>query len=152
MTTTVNGLEEIISLAGEDLGLSNWLLIEQERINEFAEATGDHQWIHVDPARAADGPFGRTIAHGHLTLSLVVPLVGELLDIRGVSMTVNYGLGKVRFPSPVPVGSRIRVGARVETVDRVPGNGVQTCIAFTVHVNGSNKPACVGQVLYRHYA
>jgi len=152
MTTTVNGLDEIIGLAGTDLGLSIWLLVEQDRINTFAEATGDHQWIHVDPPKAADGPFGQTIAHGYLTLSLVVPLFAELLEIRGVSMTVNYGLEKVRFPSPVPVGSRIRIGALVETVEPIDGNGVQTSFAFMVLVEGSDKPACVAQVLYRHYA
>jgi acyl dehydratase len=152
MTTSVDGLEDIMLLAGRDLGFSSWLLVDQDRIDTFATATGDHQWIHVDPVQAATGPFGTTIAHGYLTLSLVVPLFAELLEIRGVSMTVNYGLDKVRFPSPVAVGSRIRLGAKVEAVEAVPGNGLQTRFSFTILIQGSEKPACVASVLYRHYA
>src|SRR5687768_16168889 len=113
MTTTVTGPAELIGLAGRDLGTSEWLEITQERIDTFAGATGDHQWIHVDPGRAATGPFGTTIAHGYLTLSLVIPLWTELLRIEGISMAVNYGLNKVRFPAPVPVGSKIRLAAKV---------------------------------------
>src|SRR5689334_13499096 len=113
MTTTVSGLAELAALTGRDLGASDWLSIEQDRVDRFADATGDHQWIHVDPERAKAGPFGTTIAHGYLTLSLVIPLWTELLTIDGIGMAVNYGLNKVRFPAPVPVGSRIRLAARV---------------------------------------
>ncbi|GLW21576.1 MaoC family dehydratase [Microbispora triticiradicis] len=152
MTTTAHGLDEITALAGKDLGHSGWMEITQDRVNTFADATGDHQWIHVDPERAAKGPFGAPIAHGYLTLSLVIPLFNELLDIRGVTMSVNYGLEKVRFPSPVRVGARIRLAATVVSVDEVPGNGVQMLLDFTVEVEGSAKPACVARAVYRHYA
>ncbi|TQS28340.1 MaoC family dehydratase [Microbispora sp. KK1-11] len=152
MTITVSGLDEIRALAGKDLGHSGWLEIGQERVNTFADATDDHQWIHVDPVRAADGPFGGPIAHGYLTLSLVIPLFNELLDIQGVKMSVNYGLEKVRFPSPVKVGSRIRLAAAVVSVEDVPGDGVQMLLDFTVETDGSAKPACVARVIYRHYA
>lgn len=151
MTTTVNGLDELKKLAGADLGSSGWLEITQERVNNFADATGDYQWIHVDVEKAKSGPFGRPIAHGYLTLSLIIPLFVELLEIKGVQMGVNYGLEKVRFPSPVPVGSRIRLTARVGDVDEVSGHGVQTQFHFTVEVEGSDKPACVAQAIYRHY-
>jgi acyl dehydratase len=124
----------------------------QERVNTFADATGDRQWIHVDPERAKQGPFGGPIAHGYLTLSLVIPMFVELLDIQGVKMSVNYGLEKVRFPSPVPVGSKIRLKVGVDSVEDVPGNGVQMTMDFTVEIEGSTKPACAAQVLYRHYA
>jgi acyl dehydratase len=152
MTTTVHGLDEIKALAGKDLGHSGWLEITQERVNTFADATDDHQWIHVDPVRAAAGPFGGPIAHGYLTLSLVIPLFGELLDIQGVKMSVNYGLEKVRFPSPVKVGGRIRLAAVVVSVEDVPGDGVQMLLDFTVEIDGATKPACVARVIYRHYA
>ncbi|GAB3158862.1 MaoC family dehydratase [Microbispora hainanensis] len=152
MTTTVHGLDEIKALAGKDLGHSGWLEITQERVNTFADATDDHQWIHVDPVRAAAGPFGGPIAHGYLTLSLVIPLFSELLDIQGVKMSVNYGLEKVRFPSPVKVGGRIRLAAAVVSVEDVPGDGVQMLLDFTVEIDGATKPACVARVIYRHYA
>ncbi|MEU8179018.1 MaoC family dehydratase [Microbispora hainanensis] len=152
MTTTVHGLDEIKALAGKDLGHSGWLEITQDRVNTFADATDDHQWIHVDPVRAASGPFGAPIAHGYLTLSLVIPLFGELLDIQGVKMSVNYGLEKVRFPSPVKVGGRIRLAAVVVSVEDVPGDGVQMLLDFTVEIDGAAKPACVARVIYRHYA
>jgi len=151
MTITVNGLDEIKALAGTDLGASDWLEISQQRINLFADATGDHQWIHVDPERAKDGPFKTTIAHGYLTLSLIIPLFNDLLTIEGISMGVNYGLDKVRFPAPVPVGSRIRLTGKVDTVDDVRG-GVQLKVLFTVEIEGSDKPACVAEALYRQYA
>jgi acyl dehydratase len=152
MTTTVNGLTEIKALAGKDLGHSDWLEIAQDRVNTFADATDDHQWIHVDPRRADGGPFGGTIAHGYLTLSLVIPLFNELLDIQGVTMSINYGLDKVRFPSPVKVGSRIRLGATVASGEDVPGDGVQMHLDFTVEIEGAGKPACVARAIYRHYA
>ena len=117
MTTIMNGLDELKAQAGADLGRTGWLEVTQERVNTFADATGDHQWIHVDAQRAAAGPFGGTIAHGYLTLSMVIPLFGELLEVRGISMGINYGLNKVRFPTPVPVGSRIRLAAALGAVE-----------------------------------
>ncbi len=152
MTTSAVGLEGLRALAGCDLGASEWLEMTQERVNTFADATGDRQWIHVDPERAKQGPFGGPIAHGYLTLSLVIPMFIELLDIQGVKMSVNYGMERVRFPSPVPVGSRIRLKVGVDSVEDVPGNGVQMAMDFTVEIEGSPKPACAAQVLYRHYA
>ncbi|QIK10619.1 MaoC family dehydratase [Streptomyces sp. Je 1-4] len=152
MPTTANGLEGLKSLSGSDLGRTDWQEITQERVNTFADATDDHQWIHTDPEKAKDGPFGGPIAHGYLTLSLIIPLFGELLDITGISMSVNYGLDKVRFPRPVPVGARIRLRGAVGTVEDVKGNGVQMPLTFTVEVEDSDKPACVAQAVYRHYA
>jgi acyl dehydratase len=152
MTTTANGLEELKALAGKDLGHSGWPEITQDRVNLFADATNDHQWIHVDPERAKDGPFGGTIAHGYLTLSLLIPLFNEVLDIQGVGMSINYGLDKVRFPSPVKVGSKIRLAGKVAEVEDVPGDGVQMLLDFTVEIDGAAKPACVARAVYRHYA
>jgi acyl dehydratase len=151
-TTTVHGLDGLRALAGQDLGASSWIAITQERVNTFAYATGDHQWIHVDVERAKKGPFGAPIAHGYLTLSLIIPMFVELLDVRDVGMGVNYGLDKVRFPSPVKVGSRIRLHGRVGEVEDVPGSGVQATFDFTVEVEGSEKPACVARTVYRYYA
>jgi acyl dehydratase len=148
---TVNGIEEIKALGGRDLGRSDWLEITQERVNQFADATGDHQWIHVDTERAAQGPFGGTIAHGYLTLSLIIPLFAGLLEIKGVSMGVNYGLEKVRFPSPVRVGSKIRLAGTVAEATEVSG-GVQLTVDFTIEIDGQAKPACVARAVYRQYA
>jgi acyl dehydratase len=147
---TVNGIDELKGLAGKDLGVSEWLEITQERVNTFADATGDHQWIHVDVEKAKAGPFGGPIAHGYLTLSLVIPLFGELLKVDGVKMGVNYGLEKVRFPHPVPVGSKIRLNAKVVSVEDVPG-GTQSTFDFTVEIDGVAKPACVARTVYRQY-
>ncbi|MEU4232263.1 MaoC family dehydratase [Nonomuraea sp. NPDC026600] len=152
MTITVNGLEELKALAGQDLGHTGWLEITQDRVNTFAGATNDYQWIHVDPERAKAGPFGGPIAHGYLTLSLLIPLFNELLDIQGVSVSINYGLNKVRFPSPVKVGAKIRLAGKVAEVEEVPGDGVQMLMDFTIEIDGSGKPACVAQAVYRHYA
>ncbi|MFF3191608.1 MaoC family dehydratase [Streptomyces misionensis] len=149
---TVTGLDEIKALAGAELGRTDWMEITQERVNTFADATGDHQWIHVDPERAAAGPFGAPIAHGYLTLSLVIPLFNDLLAIEGVSMSINYGLDKVRFPSPVKAGAKIRLRGAVDSVEEVKGNGVEMRLTFTIEVEGSEKPACVASALYRHYA
>ena len=151
MSITVNGLDELKKLAGSDLGTSEWIEVTQERVNTFADATGDHQWIHVDPERAAAGPFGAPIAHGYLTLSLFIPLFTELLDVEGVSTKVNYGLNKVRFPAPVKVGSRIRLAARLASVEDVPG-GVQIAVDGTIEIDGGPKPAAVLQSLSRFYA
>ena len=149
--TVVQGVEGLRALAGAHLGHSGWLVVDQERIDRFAEATGDHQWIHVDPVRAKDGPFGTTIAHGYLTLSLVPVLYGELLEVHGVSAVVNYGCNKVRFPAPVPAGSSIRLGAQVGAVEDVPG-GVQVVADVEVQVRDAPKPSCVAQLLYRYLA
>ncbi|WP_405059451.1 MaoC family dehydratase [Kribbella sp. NBC_01505] len=150
MKTTANGLAEITALAGRSLGHGDWIEVTQDRIDRFADATDDHQWIHVDPERAANGPFGSTIAHGYLTLSLVIPLFTDLLEIGGVRLSVNYGLDKVRFPSPVPVGGKIRLAAVVADVIAIEG-GVQMLLDFTVELQGADKPACVARAVYRHY-
>jgi acyl dehydratase len=152
MTTTVNGLDGLRSLVGRDLGHSEWLEITQERVNTFADATDDHQWIHVDVERAGRGPFGGPIAHGYLTLSLVIPLFVELLTVEGITMGLNYGLEKVRFPSPVKVGAKIRLTATVVSVEDVAGNGVQSTFDFVVEIDGQDKPACIARPVYRHYA
>ncbi|MCI3238789.1 MaoC family dehydratase [Streptomyces spinosisporus] len=151
MSVTVNGIDELKKLAGSELGTSAWIDVTQERINTFADATGDHQWIHVDPERAADGPFGAPIAHGCLTLSLFIPLFTELLDVQGVTTKVNYGLNKVRFPAPVKAGSRIRLVGRLAEVEDVPG-GVQITVDGTIEIEGGTKPAAVLQSLSRFYA
>ncbi len=135
-------------LVGREL-VSDWRVIEQERIDEFARATDDLQWIHVDPERAAAGPFGTTIAHGFLTLSLTVPLFEEALPpLEGYALSLNYGLNRVRFTSPVPVGSRIRGRFRVEAVDEVAG-GEQATVAVTIEREGQEKPVCVAEALFR---
>ena len=144
-------IQELDHHAGRDLGASNWHVVTQEQVDLFADATGDHQWIHVDAERAAAGPFGATIAHGYLTLSLVIPLFGNLLKVEGIRMGVNYGLEKVRFPNPVRVGSRVRLAATVAEVTEVTG-GVQMTCDFTVEIEGQAKPACVARTIYRQYA
>ena len=140
------GIEELQKAVGDQLGHSGWHTITQEQIDLFAEATGDHQWIHVDPDKAARGPYGTTIAHGYLTLSLVPRLVSEVYRVDGLAMGVNYGTNKVRFPSPVPVGSRVRAG--VEILSLVPGGvGVHCTARVTVELEGAEKPACVAEVV-----
>jgi acyl dehydratase len=150
MTTNVNGIEELTALIGTHLGYSDYRTVTQEQVNLFADATGDHQWIHVDPERAAQGPFGHTIAHGYLTLSLIPVLLGGMLKVEGVTMGVNYGTNKVRFTSPVPVGSEIRAGATLASAEEVT-NGIQIAMDVTVEIKGAAKPACVAQVLSRLY-
>ncbi|MFJ2111966.1 MULTISPECIES: MaoC family dehydratase [unclassified Streptomyces] len=142
--------EELRGAVGEQLGHSGWLEIDQKRIDLFAEATGDHQWIHVDPERAAAGPFGATIAHGYLTLSLLPALVPEVLRVENVRMGINYGTNKVRFPSPVPVGSRVRASAVLKEVAEA-GEGVQITVLVTVEREGGEKPACVAESVSRYY-
>ncbi|ACU53785.1 MaoC domain protein dehydratase [Acidimicrobium ferrooxidans DSM 10331] len=149
-STSVDSLEALHGLVGTHLGYSAWLTITQERIDQFAEATGDHQWIHVDPVRAASGPFGTTIAHGYLTLSLVSALLPEVLDVRGVGMVVNYGANRIRFPAPVPVGSRVRLGAVLASLSEIAG-GAQSQVDVTIEVEGSTKPALVAEILFRYY-
>jgi acyl dehydratase len=152
MTTIVNGLAELTALAGTDLGRTGWVEVTQPRVDMFADATDDHQWIHVDAARAAAGPFGGTIAHGFLTLSMVIPLFSELLEVQGVSMGINYGLNRVRFPAPVPVGSKIRLAATLAAAEPAGDNAVQVTADFTLEIDGGTKPACVAQGIYRYYA
>ena len=138
-------------MQGEEVGVSDWMEITQERVDAFAEATGDHQWIHVDPARAAQGPFGGTIAHGFLTLALTVPLGAELeLDVGEPRMAINYGLEKVRFPAPAPVGGRIRARVMLVGVSEVSG-GIQVNRQVTIEVEGSEKPAMVAETVSRYY-
>jgi acyl dehydratase len=149
MTTTI-GYDEIAGLAGRDLGFTDYREVTQERVNTFADATDDHQYIHVDPERAKDGPFGTTVAHGFLTLSLTVPLWTDLLEVDGVGTKVNYGLDKVRFVSPVTVGSRIRMGAVIAEVTEVPG-GYQLAVDETIEIEGATKPAMVARALFRFY-
>ena len=151
MPTVTDGLDGLRELAGADLGASDWLEITQEQVNMFADATSDHQWIHVDVERARTGPFGGTIAHGYLTLALVIPLWTQMLRIDGIGMAVNYGLNRVRFPAPVPVGSQVRLHARVVSVEDV-GDGVQLTAHFTVEVRGGDKPAVVAEAVYRYHA
>ena len=147
----VNGIDEIRALAGKDLGKSAWMEVTQERVNQFADATGDHQWIHVDPERAAAGPFGATIAHGYLTLSLATELILEAVHIVGVTMGINYGLNKVRFPAPVPVGSKLRASVTLAAADEV-ADGVQVALATTFEIEGGTKPVCVAEILFRYYS
>jgi acyl dehydratase len=142
--------DSLLSAAGRDLGQSQWLEITQERIQQFADATGDHQWIHVDVERAKTGPFGAPIAHGFLTLSLTSLFLPELLSVEKISMGVNYGMNRVRFPSPVRVGSRIRGVGKLLAAEEIK-NGVQATIEITVEIEGEPKPACVVEFLARYY-
>jgi 3-oxocholest-4-en-26-oate---CoA ligase len=147
--TAVTGIDGVKSLVGQQLGPSDWEEVTQERVNLFADATGDHQWIHVDPERAAAGPYKGTIAHGYLTLSLIPYLMPKILKIGGFSAGLNYGCDRVRFPAPVPVGSKVRCTATVDAVTDVPG-GVQATITVTIEVEGQSKPSCVATTLVRH--
>ncbi|AZG46806.1 MaoC family dehydratase [Gordonia insulae] len=151
MTTTISSPKDLLDLAGQDLGVSEWLEVPQRDIDTFAEATHDHQWIHTDVERAKTGPFGETIAHGYLTLSLLIPLWSEILEITELKMAVNYGLNKVRFPAPVPAGSSIRLAANVVSVEEVKGGGYQVTVAATVECNRSEKPVVIAEMVYRYY-
>lgn len=150
MALSVERPKDLLERSGTDLGTSSWFEVNQADIDLFADATRDHQWIHTDVDRAADGPFGTTVAHGYLTLSLVIPMWSELLGVEHFGMAVNYGLNRVRFPAPVPSGSRIRLGGRVASVREVPG-GVEVVADLAVEVEGSEKPACVLEAVYRFY-
>ncbi|WP_116364812.1 MaoC family dehydratase [Parahaliea mediterranea] len=140
----------LLGSEGTQLGHSEWVEVTQERINQFADATGDHQWIHVDPVKAADGPFGKTIAHGYLTLSLANLFLPEVLQVENFSMGVNYGCEKVRFPAPVPVGSRLRGAGEVVSAEEVKG-GVQVVVRMTIEVEGGERPACVVDTISRFF-
>lgn len=150
MTKIFESPGDLLSAVGEKLGESDWLEIDQQRINLFADATGDHQWIHTDPERASSGPFGCTIAHGYLTLSLVNYFLPQIVDVRGISMGVNYGCGKVRFPSPVKVNSRVRGLGDLIAAETVKG-GVQATIKVTVEIEGEERPACIVETISRYY-
>ena len=146
-----NSAEEVLAATGTQLGVTDWMEITQERVNLFADATGDHQWIHVDPVRAKDGPFGAPIAHGYLTLSLAAKFMPELIDLPTLKMGVNYGCDKVRFPAPVKVGSRIRGKGDLIAAERTKDGGVQATIRVTVEIEGEAKPACIADTISRYY-
>ncbi len=150
MTTKIDGISGLKAKVGEHLGYSEWHEITQEQVNLFADATGDHQWIHVDVERAKSGPFGAPIAHGYLTLSLVPMVSNEILEVSGIAMGINYGIDKLRFPSPVPVGAKVRAGGELLAVDDIAG-GAQVKIRFTFELEGAPKPVCVAEVLLRYY-
>lgn len=147
LVTDMAGLRELV---GRHAGYTEWQTMEQDRVNRFADATDDHQWIHVDVERAKDSPFGGTIAHGYLTLSLVAPIMGQLVKVTDSSIGVNYGLDRVRFPAPIPVGARWRGGAELVEVTEIP-NGLQMKVRVTIEVEGTEKPAMVADVLVRLY-
>lgn len=146
-----DGLDEVRAAAGTKLGPTEWMVIGQSQIDQFADATDDHQWIHTEPERAADGPFGSTIAHGYLTLSLIPQFLQSLYRVEGVKLSVNYGLNKVRFPSPVPVDSKLRAAAEIASVEEVAG-GVQVVTRTTIEREGGDKPVCVAETIVRNYA
>ena len=148
LVTDMAGLRELV---GRHAGYTEWQTMEQDRVNRFADATDDHQWIHVDVERAKDSPFGGTIAHGYLTLSLVAPIMGQLVKVTDSSIGVNYGLDRVRFPAPIPVGARWRGGAELVEVTEIP-NGLQMKVRVTIEVEGTEKPAMVADVLVRLYS
>ena len=143
-------LAELQALVGHDLGVSDWLQITQQRIDQFAEATGDHQWIHVDPARAASGPYGTTVAHGFLTLSMIPVLSDTAFAVDDVRMGINYGLNRVRFPGPVRVNSRIRALFKLLAYEAIDG-GAQLVTEASIEVEGSSKPVCVAESVSRRY-
>ncbi len=148
---TFQNLGELTALVGQDVAVSEWTTITQQQVNLFAEATGDHQWIHVDPERAKNGPFGAPIAHGYLTLSLLPLLFATAMKVENTRMGVNYGLNKVRFITPVPVGSRVRAHLKLLASDPIPGDGVQQTWEVTVELEGAPKPACVAESLVRRF-
>ncbi|WP_280401101.1 p-hydroxycinnamoyl-CoA hydratase [Nocardia carnea] len=153
MTTThVATLADLVALEGQSLGTSSWIEIPQHRIATFADATGDHQWIHVDPERAkAESPFGGPIAHGYLTLSLIIPMWDEVLTVDSVTMAVNYGLNKVRFTNPVPAGGRVRLNATLQKAEELPKGGVQVTVGARIELDGAERPAVVAEAVYRFF-
>lgn len=150
MKPVFESTESLLSAVGQTLGSSDWVVITQDRINTFADATDDHQWIHVDPVKAKDGPFGACIAHGYLTLSLMARFLPEILEVK-MKMGVNYGCDKVRFPAPVPVNSRIRGVGQLVAAEVTKDGGVQATIRVTVEIDGSERPACVADTISRYY-
>src|ERR1044072_760065 len=150
MKKTFQTLQDLAACVGQEVAVSDWITVTQEQVNQFAEATGDFQWIHVDVERAKAGPFGGPIAHGYLTMSVAPTLLKDIFEVSNVSMAVNYGLNKVRFPSPVPVGSKLRVGAQLAGVEDVAG-GIQATMDLRFGVKGAEKPAGVAQIVFRYY-
>lgn len=150
MAVVFNNPRDLLGREGTQLDASEWLQIDQDRINLFADATGDHQWIHVDAEKAKDGPFGKTIAHGYLTLSLVNLFLPQIIDVRGFKMGVNVGCDKIRFPSPVPVGSRVRGVGELVKVEEIKG-AIQSTVRVTVEIEGSDRPACVVDTISRYF-
>ena len=146
----LQGIDEVEAAVGDHVGYSDWIEVTQERVDAFADATDDHQWIHVDPERAAAGPYGGTIAHGYLTLSLLPALGNRIFDVAGVRMKINYGANKVRFPAPVMVGSKLRLGVKLLAVEDIAG-GVQMILEFTFECEGASKPSCVAEIIFRSY-
>lgn len=151
MGMSVSSIDELRALEGHDIGYSSWVEVGQSRIDGFADVTDDHQWIHTDAERAKDGPFGQTVAQGYLTLSLVIPMWSELLNVEGVSTKVNYGLNKVRFPASVPSGSRIRMRASIRHVQEID-KGVQVTVEAVVERDGADRPVCVAEPIFRFYS
>jgi len=151
MATVFENPGELRNAVGKHLGYSEWLEITQQRIDLFAEATGDHQWIHVDPERARKGPFGTTIAHGYLSMSLVSHFLPQIVVVKGISMGVNYGADRLRFPAPVPVGSRIRAGAELVEAEPAKDGSIQARLKVTIEVEGKDRPCCVVETLSRFY-
>jgi len=147
---TIKGIEELKQLAGQELGSGDWHEVTQEQINQFADATGDHQWIHTDVERAKKGPFGGPIAHGYFTLSIIPVLLRDVMSVEGMRMGINYGLNKLRFPAPVPIGSKVRAAVKCASIEEVSG-GLQGTFDVTVEVDGQDKPGCAAQVIYRYY-
>lgn len=151
MKPVFGSVDEVLSYVGKPLGESEWVSISQERINQFADATDDHQWIHVDPVKAKDGPFGACIAHGYLSLSLVARFLPEIALLKNLKMGVNYGTDKVRFPSAVKVGSRLRGRGEMVAAEKTKDGGVQATIRVTVDIEGADRPACVADTISRYY-
>lgn len=149
MPTVFENPQALLSAAGQELGASEWLEVTQQRVDLFAEATGDKQWIHTDPRRAAAGPFGGTIVHGYLTLALANYFLPQLLQVQNSGMGINYGADKLRFPAPVPVGARIRARGEVLSAEAVKGNAVQVRVRITIEVEGGARPACVVDTISR---
>jgi acyl dehydratase len=145
-------MEELQPLVGTEIAVSDWVKVGQDRIDQFAHATGDHQWIHVDADKSAQGPFGATIAHGFLTLSLIPAFYATAFEVRNTRMGINYGLNKVRFPAPVPVDSELRARFTLQSYETLPGNGAQTVFVVTIERNGSEKPVCIAESISRRYA
>ena len=152
MTTKIDSIADLKERVGQHLGYSEWHQVTQEQVNLFADATGDHQWIHVDVEKAKAGPFGAPIAHGYLTLSLTPTLISEAFQVSGISMGINYGLNKLRFPSPVPVGSKVRAGVELASVEDASGGATQVQLNVTYEIEGGSKPVCVAEVLFRYYS
>ena len=151
-TTRIATLADLEALAGQPLGTSSWITVDQTMINTFADATGDHQWIHTDVERATqESPFGGPVAHGYLTLSLIIPMWSQVLTVDSVVTAINYGLNKVRFTSPVPAGARVRLSAVLKSVDQLPGNGVQVAVEGVIELENSERPAVVAEALYRFF-